>query len=189
MKKTQILMDELVDILDSDGNYTGETALKSEAHRNGWFHPTVHIWFYTHTWMVLIQKRGADKDTHPSLWDVSVAGHVGAGEEIIVAAIREVKEEIGLALVENDFEKVGVFKSVHQHGKNITDSEFHHTFISELKVPLEKLQKQESEVEDLALIPLFLLAEETWGMAKLNKYVPHGTDYYSTVIKKIKERL
>lgn len=182
-------MDELVDILDRNGNFTGKTALKSEAHKNGWFHPTVQIWFYTRNGRVLIQKRGADKDTHPLLWDVSVAGHIGAGEEMVRAAIRETKEEIGLDIIENDLEKIGVFKSVHKHGDGITDHEFQHTFISELKVPLEKLRKQDSEVEALDLIPLLQLAEETWGMADLKKYVPHGADYYGTVIKKIKEKL
>lgn len=182
-------MDELVDLLDADGNFTGGTALKSAAHKNGWFHPTVHIWAYTKNGMVLIQKRGANKDTHPFLWDVSVAGHVGAGEAIILAAIREVKEEIGLTLTENDLEKIGVFKSVHKHGENLTDCEFHHTYITELKVPLEKLRKQESEVEALALIPLLQLAEETWGLANPKKYVPHGTEYFKTVLKKIKEKL
>jgi len=182
-------MDELVDILDSDGNYTGGTALKSEAHKNGWFHPTIHVWLYTKKGGILIQKRGAGKDTFPLLWDVSVAGHVGAGEEIASAAVREVKEEIGLDIVENDLEKIGVFKSVHNHADCLRDREFLHTYISELKVPLANLRKQESEVEALALIPLFQLAEETWGMANPKKYVPHGTDYYGTVIKKIKEKL
>ena len=178
-----------MDILDSDGNFTGETALKSEAHKNGWFHPTVQIWFYTKNGEVLIQKRSADKDTHPLLWDVSVAGHIGAGEQMVGAAIREAKEEIGFDIIENDLEKIGVFKSVHKHGNGITDREFQHTFISELKIPLKKLRKQDSEVEALALIPLFRLAEETWGMADPKKYVPHGAEYYKTVIRKIKGKL
>ncbi|MCG2462492.1 NUDIX domain-containing protein [Flavobacteriaceae bacterium F89] len=182
-------MDELVDILDNEGEFTGKTALKSEAHKNGWFHPTVHIWAYTKNGRILIQKRGADKETHPLLWDVSVAGHVGAGEKIMGAAIREVQEEIGLAITENDLEKIGVFKSIHNQGKELTDREFNHTYITELKIPLEKLQKQESEVEALALIPLFQFAEETWGMANSIKYVPHGMEYYKSVIKKIKEKL
>jgi len=182
-------MDELVDILDSDGNFTGEIALKSDVHKNGWFHPTVQIWFYTKNGRVLIQQRGSDKDTYPTLWDVSVAGHIGAGEKIALAAIRETKEEIGLDIIESDLEKIGIFKSVHKHGDSITDSEFQHTYISELKMPLEKLRKQDSEVEALALIPLLRLAEETWGMANPKKYVPHGAEYYGTVIKRIKEKL
>ena len=40
-------MDELIDIVDKDGNPTGESALKSEAHKNGWYHNTIHLWLYT----------------------------------------------------------------------------------------------------------------------------------------------
>ncbi|VXC33745.1 Hydrolase (fragment) [Maribacter litoralis] len=40
-------MDELIDILDANGNLTNRTAMKSEAHKNGWYHQTVHVWFYT----------------------------------------------------------------------------------------------------------------------------------------------
>jgi isopentenyldiphosphate isomerase len=135
-----MVMDELVDILDNTGNLTGQSAMKSEAHRKGLFHPTVHIWFYTGSGKVLLQQRGKHKDTHPLLWDVSVAGHVGAGEDIKSAAVREVKEEIGVSVNENDLEKIGVFKSVHQHSESLIDREFHHTFLCELKTPLASLK-------------------------------------------------
>tara|TARA_R110000868_G_scaffold404167_1_gene682067 strand:+ start:2028 stop:2576 length:549 start_codon:yes stop_codon:yes gene_type:complete len=182
-------MDELIDILDSEGNFTNRTALKSEAHKNGWFHPTVHIWFYTKNKKILIQKRSHDKDTHPSLWDVSVAGHIGAGEAIEDAAIREIEEEIGLQISEQSLKKIGVFKSVQKHHEHLIDSEFHHTFIVELKTSLEKLVKQESEVEDLQLVSLLKFSEELWGLANIKKYVPHDTAYYKTVIKAIKNEL
>lgn len=182
-------MDELVDILDADGNYTGTTEFKSHAHRVGLFHPTVHVWFYTSDGRILIQQRGKDKDTHPLLWDVSVAGHVGAGEEIELSAIREVEEEIGLRISKTDLEKIGVFKSVQKHNEELIDCEFHHTFLCELKVPLENLEKQRSEVENLQLIPLVQFAEETWGMANPAKYVPHRVDYYKSIIREIKKKL
>ena len=38
------------------------------------------------------------KNIYPLLWDVSVAGHIDAGETFFEAAIRECKEEIGLTL-------------------------------------------------------------------------------------------
>ncbi|MEP3384912.1 MAG: NUDIX domain-containing protein, partial [Flavobacteriaceae bacterium] len=100
-------MDELIDILDENGNHVGKTCLKSEAHLKGLFHPTVHIWFYTKDGGILFQKRGKDKKTFPLLWDVSVAGHIGAGEPIIEAAIREVEEEIGLKVLASDLDKIG----------------------------------------------------------------------------------
>ena len=76
-------MDELIDILTSEGKATGKSALKSEAHHHGWFHATVHIWLFTTDAKVLLQKRGLNKKVFPGLWDISVAGHVGAGETIL----------------------------------------------------------------------------------------------------------
>src|SRR5690606_15785319 len=126
-----ISMDELIDILDSAGNLTGQTAMKSEVHKKGLLHQTIHVWFYTKNGQVLIQQRAKNKDTHPLLWDVSVAGHIGAGEEIENSAIREVQEEIGLTIDSENLQKIGVFKSIHSHHKNLIDNELHHTFLCE----------------------------------------------------------
>ncbi|MBC6998679.1 NUDIX domain-containing protein [Cytophaga sp. FL35] len=182
-------MDELIDILDSQGNLTGKTAMKSEAHKNGWYHQSVHVWFYTENGQILLQQRAANKDTHPLLWDVSVAGHIGAGEDMLDSAVREVQEEIGLKIDSNDLEKIGVFKSFHKHSESLIDNEFNHVFLCKLKVPLHKLTRQESEVNDLALMPLITFAQETWGMANLKKYVRHSLDYYKTITTEIKKRL
>lgn len=182
-------MDELIDVLDMDGNKTGETVLKSIAHKNGIFHQTVHIWFYTKNHQLLLQQRGKEKDTFPLLFDVSVAGHIAAGENIEAAAIREIKEEIGITIEIGQLKKIGIFKSVQKHHDTLIDCEFHHTFISELKVPLIQLKKQESEVADLKLTSLLKFSEETWGLANLKKYVPHNTQYYKTITKAIKKEL
>lgn len=182
-------MDELLDIWDESGKPTGKAKLKSEAHRLGLFHTTVHVWFYTSDGKVLFQKRGENKKTFPLLWDVSVAGHVASGEKIIKAAIREVKEEIGLKVSKSDLELIGVFRSIQKHAYDFIDAEFHHTYLSKLKVPFDSLKKQESEVEALKLFPILKFAEETWGLANTKKYVPHDTHYYKTVIEEIKKRL
>ena len=182
-------MDELIDILDSKGNYTGETKLKSYAHRMGLFHPTVHIWFYTASGELLIQQRGKDKEIHSLLWDVSVAGHAGAGESIEVSAVREVEEEIGLKIPANQLLKIGVFKSVQKHSNDLIDCEFHHTYISELKVDFHQLRKQESEVEKLVLIDINQFEEEVLNDISKAKYVPHDNTYYQNIIAAIKKRL
>ena len=54
-------MDELIDILDDQGNLTGQNCLKSIAHQQGFNHATVHIWFYTFEGNVLLQQRGASR--------------------------------------------------------------------------------------------------------------------------------
>ncbi|RRQ48258.1 NUDIX domain-containing protein [Maribacter algicola] len=179
-------MDELVDILDNQGNPLGVSRMKSEAHREGFFHPTVHVWFYTSDGQVLIQQRGRQKDTYPLLWDVSVAGHIGAGESIEKSAVREVSEEIGLKIRPSDLQKIGVFKSVQKHSESLIDCEFHHTFLCELRVSLEKLKEQESEVESLALLPIIQFREEVLGLGT-DKYVPHTKEYYSTIIEALEK--
>lgn len=181
-------MDELIDILDGEGNYTGITSMKSEAHQKGLFHPTVHIWFYTGDGQVLIQQRGKNKDTHPLLWDVSVAGHIGAGESVEISALREVEEEIGLKIRPSDLQKIGVFKSIQKHSNNLIDCEFHHTFLCNLNKPLEILKKQETEVEAISLIPINQFKKEVLD-AQLRKFVPHTPEYYQIVINALEESI
>jgi isopentenyl-diphosphate Delta-isomerase len=182
-------MDELLDVLDTDGNFTGETVMKSVAHKNGLFHPTVHVWVYTQSGHILIQQRGREKDTHPLYWDVSVAGHIGAGEDFETSAIREVLEEIGLEITKAELHKIGVFKSVHRHNEDLIDCEFHHTYLCKLKVPFERLTKQDSEVEAMHLILLSQFSEEISNKNTLKKYVPYEEGYYRSVVKLIQEKL
>lgn len=49
-------MDEYIDILNEQGKVSGNVCLKSEAHKNGLFHQSVHIWIVDFNNNVLIQK-------------------------------------------------------------------------------------------------------------------------------------
>ena len=175
-------MDELIDILTPEGKPTGKTALKSEAHKNGWFHATVHIWFFTLDKKILLQKRALTKKVFPGIWDISVAGHIGAGEAILEGAKREVLEEIGLDLTDTELVKIGT--RVHQvkHANGIQDNEHHHVFIAELTVPLSSLTMQQEEVAGLELWDLKVL-KETKNLE--NVLLPRFHKYYVSVYEKI----
>ena len=95
-------MEESIDILTNEGKPTGKSALKSEIHSKGYYHNTAHIWFYNSNGEILLAQRAASKTLHPLLWDVSVAGHIDAGETVEQGAIRETNEEIGLNINESD---------------------------------------------------------------------------------------
>lgn len=74
-------------------------------HRDGDLHGAAHTWImerYGGGIRVLLQKRSGDKDSFPNCYDCSSAGHVDAGEEFIAAAIRELREELGLEAEEED---------------------------------------------------------------------------------------
>ena len=154
-------MDELIDILSSTGEFSGKTALKPEAHKKGLYHQTVHVWFYTDGKKVLLQKRASVKKIFPNLWDVSVAGHIGAGEKIETAAIRKVKEEIGLTINQADLQKIGFRKDEIVHPNGILDNEFKHIYVCKLKKNLNQLTMQDGEVDDLQLFDISILKDTT----------------------------
>ncbi|MGC1514317.1 MAG: NUDIX domain-containing protein [Maribacter sp.] len=182
-------MDERVDIVTEHGEATGKTVLKSEAHQNGLFHNTVHVWFYTNRGELLFQKRAKGKLVFPSLWDVSVAGHVASGESINTSAIREVQEEIGVVITETQLQKLGVFRSVQKHSETLVDCEFHHTFLVKLTIELEHLVKQESEVDELALWSIDILEHKLKHRKTAETIVPHTQEYFRTIIDAVKRLL
>jgi isopentenyldiphosphate isomerase len=59
-------------------------------------HRAVFIAVVSTAGQLLIHRRSESKDLWPGWWDIAVGGVVGAGESYDAAAIREVREEIGL---------------------------------------------------------------------------------------------
>ena len=92
-------MREWFDVVDEKGNPTGETVEREYAHRNGVRHRTAHLWLAREKNgcpQILLQKRSANKDSHPGCYDISSAGHIPAGVEYRESAVRELKEELGV---------------------------------------------------------------------------------------------
>ncbi|AUS06443.1 NUDIX hydrolase [Pseudotamlana carrageenivorans] len=183
-------MDELIDITDKNGKLLGVSELKSVIHQKGLYHHTAHIWFYTENGEVLLSQRSAQKAICPLMWDVSVAGHIDAGETIKQGAIRETFEEIKVSITENDLIEIGVFECFQSYKNGITDNEFHNTFIAKLKVPLIDLIPQEDEVEALKLVSIkeFDALIENINDAN-NHFVASNKAYYAFVSEKIKDHL
>ena len=180
-------MDELIDIVDIKGMFTGKSELKSVIHKKGLYHHTAHVWFFTSSGDILLSQRSAKKTICPLLWDVSVAGHVDSGETIKQAAIREISEEIGLSISDNDLTKTGVFECFQTYDNGIIDNEFHNTFITELKVPLTELIPQTEEVEALKLVPFVDFNELIKNSGVNNHFVASNKSYYKTVLQNIKQ--
>ncbi|WP_116524715.1 NUDIX hydrolase [Seonamhaeicola aphaedonensis] len=183
-------MDELIDIVDANGNPTGQSELKSVIHQKGLYHNTTHVWFYNKDGHILLSQRSAEKTICPLMWDVSVAGHVDSGESIKQAAVRETSEEINLPILESDLNKIGVFKCFQSYDSGIKDFEFHNTFIAELRRPISTLTPQKGEVESLKLVSFekFQKLIATLGNNG-NHFVPSNKSYYEFVLKKIMETI
>ncbi|MGB2685845.1 MAG: NUDIX domain-containing protein [Olleya sp.] len=182
-------MDETIDIVDKNGLPTGETALKSVIHTKGYLHNTAHIWFYTNDSKILLAQRAASKSIYPLLWDVSVAGHIDAGESIENGAIREIKEEIGLQIKPTDLEKIGVFECFQSYPNGIKDNEFHNTYIVQLEVPIASLTPQEEEVQALKLVTISTF-KTLLENSKINgHFVASNYNYYKKVLNYISKKI
>ena len=87
---------ELWDILDKDGRLTGRTVEKGRPLKEGEYHLIVHIWIRNSKGEYLIQKRSSQVGAWPGVWGVA-GGSAISGESSLDAALREVKEELGLS--------------------------------------------------------------------------------------------
>ena len=178
-------MEEYVAIWDPDGQPTGKSCLKDEAHQKGWFHPTVHVWFYTTSPSLLLQKRSLSKQTFPGLWDVSVAGHVSYKEPILEGALREVKEEIGLDIQAQDLHPIDIRENINRFENGVTDCEFQHVFLVKLETDVSQLRLQETEVDDIRLFSFEELKKCIHQEHSDYNIVPADMSYYQFIIESI----
>ncbi len=89
---------EFFDVLDEQGNKTGEIIERNEAHKKGICHRVIQVWFINSKKELLLQKRSANKESCPNMWCVSVGGHIESNEDERQTIIREVSEELGLEI-------------------------------------------------------------------------------------------
>ena len=84
----------------------GENVLKprGEVHRDGDWHRSIHVWLVDAEGRMVLQRRSEHKDTNPGLLDVSCAGHITGEDAVLSTAVRELEEELGISLDEDDLE-------------------------------------------------------------------------------------
>ena len=178
------MKEEFLEVYSPEGTKTGQKKSKSEIHRKGLFHSTVHVWIFTEEGNILIQKRSKKKELNPGVWDVSVAGHIKFNENIKKAAKRETLEETSININTKDLLKIGVYRSINIHPTAI-DKEFFHTYILKIDKNSINLGFKNNEVDDLKFISI----EEMENLIKEenNKiFIGKNRKYYSDVLKSIK---
>jgi isopentenyl-diphosphate delta-isomerase type 1 len=87
--------DEIFDIVDESDKVIGAMP-RSEIHRRQLKHRAIHIFWLRADGKLALQRRSYAKDNSPGLLSSSCAGHVDSGETYLGAAVRELKEELGL---------------------------------------------------------------------------------------------
>lgn len=140
-------MEELLDILDEQGNPTGESQPRSIVHSQGLWHRTVHIYFYRKTDTgieLLVHLRSKTKDLNPNKWDTRFGGHLKAGDSLEQALENELKEEVGIEIEQKKLTKGPVHKR-----EKFPNNEFTSVYFYEFDGDINSLTFDDGEVQEV----------------------------------------
>ena len=96
-------MKEFLDIVDENSQPTGERIDRENAHAEGIWHRTAHVWIARKKKgkiEILLQKRAEHKSSFPGCYDISSAGHIPAGIDFVKSGLRELQEELSIIISE-----------------------------------------------------------------------------------------
>ncbi len=184
--------------------------MRKEAHAQGYWHETFHCWFTRQDagrTYLLFQRRALPKKDFPGKLDITAAGHLLAGEQV-ADGIREITEELGIALSYSDLQPVGIIKD-QIILNDFIDKEFCHVYLYKYDGAIDSFALQASEVAGILQIEINAFAQlihgetetvrgvgytvETDGSKTLidTKYslsdiCPHSKQYFSTLIQSVK---
>ena len=136
--------EEMLNVVDENGEQTGDLVGREEAHEKGIRHRTAHVWLYREkngSVQLLLQKRSEHKD-YPGCYDISAAGHLRAGESSLSCALRELGEELGITADEKDLHRCGkrvfCFRGKTKNGRPFMDNQVSDVY-------LLRCEKEETE--------------------------------------------
>ena len=169
-------MTEYFDILDQKGKSTGKTKSRAEAHKACDWHRTVHVWIINSRQELLIQRRSPSLEAHPNLWDISVAGHISAGEDSMATVLKETKEELGIKLDPKNIEYLFTVK----HQCILKDGAFisnhlNDVYLAHLDFDPNQLLLQKEEVAEVKFVN-FMELQKMIG-EKGADFVRHDDEY------------
>lgn len=128
-------MAEYIDIYDEKRRKTGKLHMRGTPLEPGEYHLVVEIWTVNSKGELLVTQRHPDKKGG-MLWECT-GGAVSAGEDSLTGAMRELEEEIGLAVTADELEFLGEIRRGHRFGAS---------YLLKTDVSLVDLKLQEDEV-------------------------------------------
>lgn len=145
------VMTELIDVLDENGQVTGQVLTKHDIYEQGKWHKSVHIWVMNDDQELLVQKRNPMKKTFPNLWAISAAGHVMAGETSIESGLRELKEELDIDAKAEELEYLFTIKRVQPYRDSYIRV-FDDVYLLRRDIDVRKTKLQVEELTDIKYV-------------------------------------
>lgn len=150
---------EFIDVLDENGLFTGDIKTRKEIHEKGLWHRAIIVAIVNEKNQVLLQKRASTKEKNPNMWDISVAGHISAGQDSLSAAAREINEEVcvmlGYKTEIKDFRYMYSFRKEQVFKEDFIERQFYDLFIlREYGLDDRTINFQVDEVQEVKFIDL-----------------------------------
>jgi len=93
------------DVVDKDGNRTGNTIKRGDQLKEDQYHLVVHIWTINDLDQFLIKKRAYHLELLPGIW-ATTGGSAIQEENSKNAAVRELREELGVGPKTKNMNKI-----------------------------------------------------------------------------------
>lgn len=177
------MKEEFIDVLDENGIITGDIVTRSQVHKEGLWHRAIIVAIVNEKNQVLLQKRAGNKDKNPNMWDISVAGHISAGQDSLSAAAREINEEVcvmlGYKTEIRDFRYMYSFRKEEIIREDYIERQFYDLFIlREFGLDDKTIHFQKEEVQAVKFVDL----TEIQQMEENNEIVKRP-EVYSVLLK------
>jgi isopentenyl-diphosphate delta-isomerase len=127
------MQNEEVILVNEQDEQTG-TIEKMEAHRKALLHRAFSVFIFNGKGEMLLQQRALGKYHSPGLWTNACCSHPRPGEEVETAALRRLKEEMG---IETSLKKIFDFIYRTDFDNGLTEYEFDHVYVGTYQGQLE----------------------------------------------------
>lgn len=164
---------ELRDIYDENRNLIKSAQDRDIPLNDGEYIVAVGIWVVNNENKLLMTKRAPEKSFASNKWE-NTSGHVQAGEDSISAIIRELKEETGIDVTEDEIEFIGSAKVSPYFGDN---------YFVRKEIPLSNIELQDGETSDARYIGY----DEFHEMAENEEFSPALMPHLSQFIDRFYE--
>ncbi len=135
-------MEEYGDLYDKDRNKLNKVAKRGDKLDKGKYHLVINAWIKNKNNQFLMTQRSANKK-FAYMWECT-GGSAIKGETSIQAAVREIKEELGVNIDESTGRLIGTTLRYYPNRPDILD-----VWLFESDVSIENIKIQEDEVCDV----------------------------------------
>jgi len=137
------------DLYDENRKPLNRTIIRGELEKEGQYHIVAGIWIVNSNNQTLLTLRDKSKKQYPNCWENTV-GSIVSGETSRQGAVRELLEETGIVINEEELFYLGTYKG---------NTHFHDTYIARKDIEIEELALQKGETADAKWVSMDELDE------------------------------